>query len=145
MIMAHQLTREQIDQAAAADAATVKQQLPPAADTPTPEPILGRGDTGEPVTKLVQLLALLGYVTNDIIKGAPPVLDESVLVDVRAAQLALGVTEPPDPTGVELVGEVTWAALYDAAEAKLEAAKAASVGGTASAAAASGTGTASTA
>jgi len=124
--MAHQPTQAQIDQAAAAAAAQVREETP---EAPQPQTTLAYGAQGECVTKLVDLLALLGYDTNDVVKGAPPVLDEAVLADVRAAQAALAVSEPElttaaeIPVGVkgELVGEATWAALYKAAAAKLEA------------------------
>jgi peptidoglycan hydrolase-like protein with peptidoglycan-binding domain len=127
--MAHQLTREQIDQAAAQEAATIKQELASQPPAPPADTTLAYGASGECVTKLVDLLALLGYDTNDVIKGTATTLDESVLVDVRAAQAALNVTEPElteaaqIPVGVkgELVGEATWNALYAAAEAKLQA------------------------
>jgi hypothetical protein len=131
MMMAHQLlSHEEIDTAAAAAAAQVKEQFP---ELPAPMATLAYGAGGEFVTKLVDLLALLGYDTNNVIKGAPPILDESVLVDVRAAKAALDVAVPEltEPAAItvgvegELVDEATWSALYAAAEAKLEAAPAA--------------------
>jgi hypothetical protein len=128
--MAHQLTPEEIDAQAAAIAAgeepAKEEHIAPALPNET---TLAYGANGECVAKLVNLLAVLGYNTNDVIKGGPPKLDESVLVDVRAAQQALDVAEPEltepaaIPVGVkgELVGVATWTALYEAAAAKLEA------------------------
>lgn len=122
--MAHQLTAEQVDAQAAAIAAgeapAKQENLDPG---PPTEPILAVGASGETVQKLVNLLAVLGYTSNDVIKGGTPRLDESVLVDVRAAQQALDVVEPPVEAPIiegELVGPSTWAALYEAAAAKLE-------------------------
>jgi hypothetical protein len=126
---AAQLTPQQVDERAAAIAAADEPIVADPLASPLPgETTLAYGAEGESVTKLVNLLAVLGYVTNDVIKGGPPKLDESVLADVRAAQEALAVevsdvTLPVDiPVGVEgeLVGTATWAALYGAAAAKLE-------------------------
>lgn len=125
--MAHQLTPDEVDAQAAAIAAgeepAKQENLDPGAPAET---TLAYVAEGECVTKLVNLLAVLGYNSNDVIKGGVPLLDESVLVDVRAAQEALDVLEPevtPVPVAVEgeLVGSATWAALYEAAAAKLEA------------------------
>ena len=133
--MAHQLTPQEVDALAADQAATLE---PPAEDHLSAplgtEPILAYGAEGEPVTKLVNVLAVLGHATNSVLHGGPPRLDETVLVDVRAAQAALGISEPdPLVLGVqgaaaattivvlgELVGATTLKALYEAAAAKLE-------------------------
>lgn len=124
--MAHQLTNDQVDALAAEHAANVTAATPAAPATYT---TLAYGAEGEEVTKLVDLLAVLGYDTNTVIKGGPATLDETVLADVKAAQASLQVTEPqlavpmPDiPIGVkgQLVGQATWNALYAAAAAKLE-------------------------
>lgn len=128
--MAHQLTQEEVDERAAAAAAAEEpvktEQL---AASPAPSTVLAYGAEGEDVAKLVNLLAVLGYNQNSVIKsGGTAKLDESVLVDVRAAQQQLGVEEPASleaadiPVGVagELIGEATWHALYEAAAAKLE-------------------------
>lgn len=126
--MAHQMTREAIDQAAAAEAAGLTAADEAAAtDTPTAETTLAYGAQGDCVTKLVDLLAVLGFATNTVIKGGPPILDESVLVDLRAAKAELSISElevimPSEiPLCVkgELVATATWNALYAAAEAKL--------------------------
>jgi len=123
--------REAINEAASAAAATAATDTP---DAPVPETTLAYGAQGAPLTQLVDLLALLGYTTNDVIKGASSKLDESVLVDLRAArsELGLGATAAPDsllaaadiPLGVsgELVDGATWDALYAAAAAKVPAA-----------------------
>lgn len=120
--MAHQLTPEQVDEAAAAIAAgeepaKIENLASPAAGEPT----LAYGAEGDSVTKLVNLLAVIGHNTNNVIKGEHPRVDESVLVDVRAAQTQLGVSEPPI-AGYEgeLVGPATWTALYEAAAGELE-------------------------
>lgn len=115
--MAHQITREQIDQYAAAQAAQIPQPEPPApADT-----VLAYGATGECVTRLVDLLAATGHLTRSPLQITS--VDQLLLADVAAAQAALGVSEPefmaPDqlPGGVKgtLVGQATWDALYAAA------------------------------
>jgi len=126
--MAHQ-TREQLDAIAAQHSTDIADQLPPEA---APETTLAYGATGPFVTRLVDLLALLGFTTNTVIKGGPPVLDVSVLADVDAARAHLDIHEAgtvnpeapevmrPDeiPVGVkgELVGRRTWDGLYEAAE-----------------------------
>lgn len=129
--MAH-VTREEIDSRAAEEAATITAQDKAAqaeADATQAETTLAYGAQGECVSKLVDLLAMLGFATNNVIKGGPPILDETVLVDVRAAQAALEVKEPEltldtdIPVGVEgeLIGDSTWNALYAAAEQKIAA------------------------
>lgn len=126
--MAHQLTRNEVDALAASAAAPIIAEAEAtAAAVPPAETTLAYGASGECVTKLVDLLAVLGYATNNVIKGAAPELDASVLADVQAAQTALGASEPEVtlpadiPVGVKgtLVGQATWNALYTAAEAKL--------------------------
>ncbi len=126
--MAHQFTRDEVDQLAATEAASITTQEETAAsEAPPAQTTLAYGATGECVQKLVDLLAVLGYTTNATIKGGPPLLDDSVLTDVHAAQQALGITEPEVtipadiPVGVkgELVGTATWNALYTAAAEKL--------------------------
>jgi peptidoglycan hydrolase-like protein with peptidoglycan-binding domain len=127
--MAHKLTPDEVDQLAAAAAAG--DVAPHEEDLASPlaaEPLLAYGAQGDKVTKLVNVLAVLGFNTNDVVKGGPPKLDESVLVDVRAAQAELGISEvdvvPAADVAVavegELVGNATWSALYEAAAAKLE-------------------------
>jgi hypothetical protein len=129
--MAHQMTPDEVDAAAASHAASEQPAKQENLATPLAElPGLAYGAEGENVIKLVNVLAVLGYDSNDVIKGGEPRLDESVLVDVRAAQAALDIlpaTEIPggDPqlaSGVEgeLVCQTTWAALYEAAAGKLE-------------------------
>lgn len=128
--MAHtQLTPEEVDAQAAAIAAGEEPAKGENLASALPaETTLAYGAEGECVTKLVNLLAVLGHNSNAVIKGGVPLLDESVLVDVRAAQEALDVLEPEVtlpaeiPVGVkgELVGAATWSALYEAAAAKLE-------------------------
>lgn len=136
--MAHQLTRDEIDQLAATQAASITAQAEASAsDIPPAETTLAYGASGECVTQLVDLLAVLGYDTNSVIKGGTPVLDETVLVDVRKAQQNLQAKEPEVtlpvdiPVGVkgELVGSATWNALYTAAELKLTPADEASGSG----------------
>jgi hypothetical protein len=135
--MAHQLTREEVDQLAATEAASITTQAEASASSGVPETTLAYGAQGECVTKLVDLLAVLGYSTNSVIKGGPPIIDETVLADLRMAQGELGVTEPEVtlpaeiPVGVkgELVGTTTWNALYAAAEQKLGGQASASAGG----------------
>lgn len=122
--MANKATTQQIDELAAAKAAEIEQESPVDYGDET---TLAYGATGECVTRLVNLLASLGYDTNKVVKGGAPILDDSVLVDVAKAQAELGVSEPelatPDliPVGVKgtIVGAPTWSALYAAAEAKL--------------------------
>jgi hypothetical protein len=119
--MAH-LTADEVD-ALASKAASAEEPAKTESLLPGPaRPTLAYGAEGANVTKLVDLLAVLGHATNDVIKGGAPKLDEGVLIDVRAAQSALGVVEPPlgDIEG-ELVGAATWGALYEAATARLEA------------------------
>lgn len=119
--MAHQSNAE-VDAAAAAEVATIEHA--PAAEQYT---TLAYGASGECVTQLVNLLAVLGYDSNDVVKGGPAVLDQSVLADVAATRTALGISQPEVltaaeiPVGVkgELVDQALWAALYDAAAAKL--------------------------
>lgn len=115
------LTPEEVDARAAEVAAGEKPAREEALAAPASRPTLAYGAEGANVTKLVDLLAVLGFATSDVIKGGAPKLDESVLVDVRAAQQTLGVVETP-PEGVEgeLVGVATWGALYEAGAAKLE-------------------------
>jgi hypothetical protein len=115
--MAH-LTTEQIDQAAAAQADAEK-----AAPDPTPpvQPTLEYGAEGPELEKLVNLLRVLGYHSNNVAQGTSHTLDETVLADVRAAQITLGITEPATDATGERVGPATWTALYGAAEVKLEA------------------------
>lgn len=127
--MAHQLTQAEID---AIDAAASEQAVQTTAEiSATPllgaETTLAYGAEGDCVQKLVELLNLLGYHNNSVIAGGPPILDQSVLNDVRAAQEDLAVKEPeltpPSeiPVGVEgeIVGPTTWNALYTAAQTKL--------------------------
>lgn len=125
----HALTQQQIEEAAAEAAA---QDKPPVQENIegaiTIPPTLGLGAKGPSVTKLVNLLAVLGYATNSVIRGGEAVFDESVLVDVQAAQAAEGVVELATIDGAagELIEGVfvagdTWHALYEAAGAKLEA------------------------
>lgn len=123
--MAHPLTTQQVDQLAAEqaafDTARIDELAADEAAAPGPDyPVLEPGAEGPDVTRLVNLLAVLGYRTNDVInnKGAAPVYDATVEADVEAAQTALVVSEP----GVAgTVGAATWGALYEAASAKLEA------------------------
>lgn len=130
--MAHQMTREEIDTLAATEAQSITAEAEAAAATAAAqaqasETTLAYGATGSCVQQLVDLLAVLGHASNSVIKGGPPILDESVLADVRAAQTELAVTEPEVtvpadiPIGVkgELVGNTTWNALYAAAGTKL--------------------------
>lgn len=126
--MAHNMDRSAIDAAAEAAAAAIEPPAP--TDNDNALPFLAYGAEGEDVTKLVDLLALLGYATNDVVHGNGSQLNESVLADLRAAQLALDVHEQPYdqavtsiPNGVfgELVTQTTWDALYEAAAAKVEA------------------------
>jgi len=127
--MAHQLSPDEVDALAAEAAAAEEPAKDESLTGPVPaETTLAYGAEGECVTKLVNLLAVLGFTSNAVIQGGAPRLDESVLANVRAAQQQLDVAEPevtsPDeiPVGVkgELVGTATWAALYEAAAAKLE-------------------------
>ena len=116
--MAHKLTSDQVDALAAEDAAVTTKQIDEiAADEAAnlaPGPVLAEGAEGDEVTRLVNLLALLGYRTNDVIKGGPPKLDATVLADVHSAQVALAVTD------ADGIGPATWSALYLAAGTKLE-------------------------
>jgi hypothetical protein len=126
--MAHQLTAEQVDALAAEAAAGVEPaKIESLAAPPSAQPTLAYGAQGAAVVKLVNLLDVLGHNTNSVIKGGPSKLDDSVLVDVRAFQDAADLVEPEVIDGVtgELVGTVTWGALYEAAAAKLEADQAA--------------------
>jgi hypothetical protein len=121
--MAHNLTPQEIDALAAEHTAAI--ETPAAPPTYT---TLAYGATGDCVTRLVDLLAVLGHANNTVIKGGPPVLDDSVLADVRAAQASLNVTEPEllesaaITVGVkgELIGDATWHALYTAAGIALD-------------------------
>jgi hypothetical protein len=124
--MAHPLTPQEIDELAAQQAAdlTAEQAADPAADpqpAPPVHPTLAYGAEGAELEKLINLLRVIGYHTNDVAQGTSHKLDESVLADVRAAQITLGVTEPATDIQGERVGPATWAALYAAAETKLEA------------------------
>jgi hypothetical protein len=122
--MAHQtIDRTAIDQAAATAAATIETPIQTPAET-----TLAYGAEGEDLKKLVDLLALLGYATNDVLTGASSRLDESVLVDLRAAQTELGAPDgaawiPASEIGAGVLGELvdsgTWDALYEAAAAKV--------------------------
>jgi len=119
--MAHP-ARELIDQAASDAAASI--EAPPASAAET---TLAYGAEGACLKKLVDLLALLGHATNDVIKGTSSRLDESVLVDLRAARAELGIAAPAlltpteIPVGVkgEFVDTATWDTLYQAAALKL--------------------------
>lgn len=121
--MSHHPSRTELDQLAAEQAASTPE--PAAVNVPI-ETALAYGATGEGVTRLVNLLKLLGYDRSTVAQGAPPVLDEAVLADVRAAQANLGVSEPGVhqaadlPAGITgtIVGTATWDALYAAAAAK---------------------------
>jgi peptidoglycan hydrolase-like protein with peptidoglycan-binding domain len=115
--MAHRLDQHDVDQLAAAQAEELGET--PATEKPVQTealPTLGANAEGDSVTKLVNLLAVLGYTDNDVIKGNPPVLNSSVQADVRKAQTDLNITEAEG----ELVGPATWHALYEAAAAKIE-------------------------
>lgn len=115
--MAHK-TEQEIDDQAAALAAS--REAPGEQAAVLDRPTLAFGAEGENVTKLVNLLEVLGFDTNSVIKGAPARLEESVLADVRAFRLAQAVEEPAvDGLEGEVIGPVTWAALYGAVEAKL--------------------------
>lgn len=121
--MAHsQLTPQEVDEQAALIAAGAEpakeEDLTAAPDLPA----LAFGAEGPDVTKLVNLLDVLGFSSNSVVHGGAPLLDEAVLVDVRAAQAKLDVIEP-EIAGVhgELVGPSTWSALYEAVAAELEA------------------------
>jgi hypothetical protein len=128
--MAHPLTPAEVDQLAEDAAAAVEPKPPEALASPLQElPALAYGARGAPVAKLVALLHVLGFSTNHVItQGAPPLLEESVLVDVRAAREQLHVPDGPEVAGVEgeVIGQATWGALYEAAAAKLESEQAAS-------------------
>jgi hypothetical protein len=125
--MAHQIpSRTTIDEAARAASSQIE-----TADIAEQEIALAYGAEGPAVTKLVDLLALLGFATNDVIAGRSTMLDETVLVDIRAAkdQLAIapfGTTTPIAATelaaGVqgELVDQAVWDRLYEAAANKLQ-------------------------
>lgn len=113
--------RAQIDQAAAEHSQTIEAPAAPATET-----TLAYGAEGECLTKLVDLLALLGFATNDVIHGKSTMLDETVLADVAAAQKALDIHELPGdellepagiPVGVKgtLITTATWDGLYAAA------------------------------
>jgi hypothetical protein len=78
-------------------------------------PTLERGSRGEDVTRLINLLELLGYDTGS--KGMQT-LNEHVADAVLEAQQELGAVEDVR------VGEHTWQLLYDAARAQLERKKA---------------------
>lgn len=138
--MAHQLSPDEVDALAADQAATIEPAKEDHLSAPLgAEAILAYGAEGEPVTKLVNVLAVLGHSTNSVIHGGPARLDETVLVDVRTAQAELGISEPDPLTvilspeegsaSVEIVGELVGArtlkALYEAAAAKLESEQAA--------------------
>ena len=122
--MAHQtIDRAALDQAASTAAATIETP-----DITPAEITLAYGAEGDALKKLVDLLALLGYATNDVLTGASTRLDESVLADLRAAQADLALPQgvqtvdaPDIGLGVtgELVDSTTWDALYTAAAAKL--------------------------
>lgn len=113
------LTPQEIDAKAAEYAATIQHADEVAAQTELDRPALALNAEGEGVTDLVNLLAVLGFADNSVIRGGPPKLDESVHADLVAARLALGVNEAETPADV--VGQGTWAALYEAAGVKLEA------------------------
>jgi hypothetical protein len=123
--MAHK-TRDEIDAQARAHSQATTQELPP---EPPAETALTIGASGANVSKLVDLLALLGYATNTVIKGGPPVLDESIMVDVRAAiaahdlptlHAAEGLSDVAKqlPLGIEgeVVTQSLWNGLYAVAE-----------------------------
>lgn len=131
--MAHSLTPQEIDEAAATAAGEAAAgHVDAAAQPQEQEATLAYGAEGECVTKLVNLLALLGHAMNDVVKGGHPILDQTVLTDVLHAQEELQVVEPDlilpaeIPVGVKgaLVGKATWGALYEAAAAKVEAERA---------------------
>ncbi len=117
--------RAAIDAAAAEHSNAIEIPSEPAAET-----TLAIGAEGDCVTKLVGLLALLGYATNDVIAGKSSQLDQSVITDLVAAEAALGFHELPGdellepaeiPVGVKgrLVTATTWDALYAAAAEKV--------------------------
>lgn len=112
------ITRESIDQTAEE---AVKRQAPAAAETaaqdaPVEPPTLAIGAEGEHVTKLANLLYLLGYATNTVITQGGKILDQTVMSDVHAARQALGIIEPElEHIKGDLVGPTTWDALYQAA------------------------------
>jgi hypothetical protein len=120
--MAHQLTPEQVDEAAAQIAAGEEPAREEHLSAEPGRPVLVYGAEGANVAQLVNLLAVVGQNSNAVIKGGAPKLDESVLVDVRAAQAQLDIVEPA-LAGVEgeIVGPATWGALYEAAAAAIEA------------------------
>lgn len=102
-----------------ADAGAAVEQVPADLSPPIEKLVLVYGATGDEVDKLVNLLKLLGYSTNDY--STSQKLDESVLVDVRAAQAELGIKEKElSWLNGEFVGNATRTGLYEAAEAKLE-------------------------
>lgn len=121
--MAHNPTNSEVDQLAANAASQVEQADHAEAVQYT---TLAYGASGEKVTQLVNLLAVLGHDTNTVIHGAEPVLDASVLADVSAARQQLGVpyTQPVTDVGAGVLGALIdaplWEALYAAASAKLE-------------------------
>jgi hypothetical protein len=119
-----QITRDQVDELAAA-AATAAPAADPEPETPAPvvqaePPTLAIGAQGDHVTDLTNILNLLGYATNSVITEGKSILDETVMSDVRAFKAAFGVIEPEiDEVKGELIGPVTWDALYSAAAREL--------------------------
>jgi hypothetical protein len=110
---------------AAAAAAAAQGPPPAAAEAAAPEtaaepeyPTLKLESSHGDVTKLVNLLIYLGYASPET--HGKDVLDEGVLADVKVARDALGVPDERDQ-GAEVVGPVTFTALYEAAGAKLSA------------------------
>jgi hypothetical protein len=135
------VNRDAIDQAASQHAAQV--ETPPA---PQAETTLAYGAEGECLTKLVDLLALLGYQSNDVLSGKSTMLDATVLADVAAAEAALDFHEAAGDellapaeiaVGVKghLITSTTWDALYAAAAIKVQHGEAQTAGAGESAAA----------
>jgi hypothetical protein len=114
-----QITRDQVDELAAA--AATAPAADPEPETPAPvvqaePPTLAIGAQGDHVTNLTNILKLLGYATNSVITEGKSILDETVMSDVRAFKTAMGVIEPEiDQIKGELIGPSTWDALYQAA------------------------------
>jgi hypothetical protein len=132
-MMAHQITQQEIDEintrASEAAVVTTHELQASVSEQPPAQTTLAYGAQGDCVQQLVELLNLLGHHTNTVIAGGPPILDQSVLEDLRAVKDELQIVEPESltpaeiPTVIkgELVGQNTWHRLYEAAQAKIQA------------------------
>ena len=120
--MAHQLTEDEINTAAAQAAAPAVDESPTESVAPVPgseKPILVYGASGPNVEMLIALLTVGGYTS--VANQGKATIDAGVIGDIVNAQAHLQIDEPAGEIPIEgpYVGRGMWTALYELAASKL--------------------------